>query len=938
MPRPLELSLLGSPRVTRGGVALALDTRKAVALLAYLALSGAVQGRDTLAGLLWPDYPQIRARAALRRTLSVINRAGDPALEIARDAVGLSGQRSQVDVLEFGELLSPCLHETTGGGGCAACLPTLERAVGLYRGDFMAGFSLRDSAVFDEWQAVQSDELRQRLAVGLDRLSAARAAAGRPEAALTAARRWLGLDALHEPAHRRLMELYASTGQRSAALTQYRTCVRVLDVELGVPPLSETTALYHRIREHAPAVRGVPPVPARTRPAERAPAHELVGRGAQLATVLAECRAAKPDGRLLALTGEPGIGKTRLAAEVVAAARAAGSAVLVTRGHEEESGLPYGVVVSALRAAVTADPRAAAELPRAWRTELGQLLPDLLPDAGERVLSGGVAAQTRLYDAVTGLLTAVLAGSPPGLLVIDDAHWVDDASLAVLAYLARRLSGRPLAVLLTWRPGESPTVPRLSALLSGAVREGAGTRVDLGRLTREDVRLLCGDAVGDVAARLYEESEGLPLLVVEYLRALTLDAGASSSAWQLPRSAADLLRARVLAVSEPAQQVLTAASVVGLEFRLDVVRHACGRGEHETAAALQELVDCGLLHELDEPAGSYGFTHDKLREVACAAAGAGRRRRLHRRVAEALLAGGEDQDALIGTHLRAAGDDQAAARAFATAALRAFAVHAHAEAEAHAAAALALGPPQPAVLHELWGDVATARGRYAEAAAAYELAAARRSGAALSAVEHKLGELHARTGDHELADSHLRAALELLGPDSAPELRCAVLASRSLTAHRRGQVERAVGYAQQALVHARGPLPLARVHNLLGLLANSAGDAGTGAGHLEQALALARGAAGQELQVAALNNLASSRAAQGRSDDAVALLGRALVLCRELGDRHREGALHSRLADLLQHGGRSDQARAHILSSVELLADVGDRGVLQPGIWMLEAW
>ena len=115
-------------------------------------------------------------------------------------------------------------------------------------GDFLEGFGLRDSIAYDDWQFFQAEGLRQELASALERLVRGHSAQGNQEAALAYARRWLALDPLHEPAHRQLMQLYAQTGQRSAALRQYQECVRILDEELGLAPAEETTDLYEQIR------------------------------------------------------------------------------------------------------------------------------------------------------------------------------------------------------------------------------------------------------------------------------------------------------------------------------------------------------------------------------------------------------------------------------------------------------------------------------------------------------------------------------------------------------------------------------------------------------------------------------------------------------------------------------------------------------------------
>ena len=246
--KDLDLALLGPPVITRSGAPVSFDTRKATAVLALLAADHHELSRERLAALLWPDADAVRARASLRRTLSVTAAAAGPGLLVTRTAVALDASRVRVDVTEF---------EALAAGPDPG---QLDRAVALYRDDFLAGFALRDCPEFDDWQAETADRLRQRLAGTLDRLVAACAAAGDLDRATGHARRWLGLDPLHEPAHQALIRLLAWTGQRSAALRGYRTLVRILDTELAVRPLPETTQLYDDIRPRWPA-RQRPPRP-----------------------------------------------------------------------------------------------------------------------------------------------------------------------------------------------------------------------------------------------------------------------------------------------------------------------------------------------------------------------------------------------------------------------------------------------------------------------------------------------------------------------------------------------------------------------------------------------------------------------------------------------------------------------------------------------------
>ena len=256
----LSIYLLGSPRFERNGENLNLDTRKASALLAYLAIVKQRQSRDALAALLWPEFDQTHARATLRRTLSTLNKALDGSyLEISREYINLDFNAGiWVDVDEFHKLLSECQsHGHSRKEICLQCLKPLNAAVELYSGDFLAGFSLRDSSNFDDWQFYQADSLRRDFTSALEHLIQCYASSGNFEAAIIHAQQWLALDRLNESAHRQLMQLYAWNGQQSAALQQYRECVQVLDRELGVGPLESTTSLYQAIKEHQ-----ISPLPA----------------------------------------------------------------------------------------------------------------------------------------------------------------------------------------------------------------------------------------------------------------------------------------------------------------------------------------------------------------------------------------------------------------------------------------------------------------------------------------------------------------------------------------------------------------------------------------------------------------------------------------------------------------------------------------------------
>lgn len=953
----VQLFLLGAPGIERNGARPELDTRKALALLAYLVLGGQPQRRDTLAALLWPDYDQARARGALRRTLSVLNKAlGAAALDADRETVGGPAlQALWADVVEFERLAATPAPATTAA--CEAAIETLTRAVGLYRGDFMAGFSLRDSPEFDDWQAFQAERLRRVLAAALERLMSCHALLGNFAPALECARQWLALDPLREEAHRQLMRLCAWSGQRAAAIQQYRDCVRVLDQELGVPPLAETTELYQEIRENRlpPAPTAAPPPPAAS-PAQapaQAPA-PLVGRDAEWAALLRAYAAAHERGQLIALEGEAGIGKTRLADELLRHARERGAQTLAGRCYEGEATLAYGPFVDAMRAAVRspAGGERLATVPTQWLSELAHLLPELAamrPELPPPAPLDAAGAQSRLFEAIGQVLLALCGGPEPGILLLDDLQWADAASLDLLAYLARRLREQPLCLLLAWRSDETPPEHRARAIAAESHRAGAATTLLLPRLGSDAVDALVRHAgQGRLSHQLFQETEGLPFFVVEYLAALANAGDAAPADWAVPRGVRDLLHARLAAISETGVQVLATAAVIGRSFDYDTVHAASGRDEEETIAALEHLLARGLIHELPAELPSYDFYHEKLRALVYGEITLARRRLLHRRVAAALESrarSAAERDALAGRlaqHYQLAGQHAEAAEQFARAGEHARRVYANADALAHFAAALALGHPQPGALHEASGDMHTLLGEYRAALRSYEAAAALHTPAAPALIERKLADLFHRQGEWEQAESHLQAALAALPSHDANGERARLYAAWSLNAHRSGHSARAGELAATALHEAERAAEaraLIEAHNILGILASHAADLDAARAHLGRSLALAEQLGDDGGRAAALNNLALAERAAGATERALALAERATAIYQAQGDRHREAALRNTLADLLYDAGQSDAAMAQLKQAVTIFAQIGaNAGAMQPEIWKLVEW
>jgi predicted ATPase/DNA-binding SARP family transcriptional activator len=400
-----QLSLLGSPRLERGGQAVPIERRKALAVLAFLALTSDCQPRETLATMFWPEAESTEGRAALRRALSVLNTALAGGLDAQRDCVALLPGQVELDVVRFRQHIATARQHHAGGEPlCGSCLAGLAEAAALYRGDFMDAFTLRDSRAFDDWQLQQTESLRGELAECLELLAMGYAHQGDYRSALEPARRWVALDPLHEPAQRLLMKLYAWSGQPTAAIRVYQECARLLEAELGVAPQPETQRLDQTIRAGAltPPVGRPAPVSARlpeqiegaaSRPARvsgppqlPAPTTPMLGRADELAQI-AE-RLADPNCRLVTIVGPGGSGKTRLALKAAAnyGARTGLPVHFVALAGAPEPGLLAAAIGDALGLMFTEHPDDAGLLLDALRDKSLLLLLDnlehLLPAAG----------------------------------------------------------------------------------------------------------------------------------------------------------------------------------------------------------------------------------------------------------------------------------------------------------------------------------------------------------------------------------------------------------------------------------------------------------------------------------------------------------------------------------------------------------------------------
>jgi DNA-binding SARP family transcriptional activator/tetratricopeptide (TPR) repeat protein len=939
-------------------------TLKAQSLLAYLIVHrDRPHSRDHLAELFWGDRPEHNARRSLATALWQIHRCLPGDDFILADAAGVQFNPHTafwLDVAEFEKLArmrTPPTH-----------VSALQEAIDLYRGDFLDGF-------YDDWALSERYRLESLYCDALAGLMAARETLGEHAAALAVAQRLLEQDSMREDAHRAAMRAYCRLNQRHAALSQYARCQQTLQAELGVEPMAETLALRREIAEGRlacetrPEVAAVPAVPQRRElarhPLDVAGQMPLVGREQELACLAETWRAALAgQGSLLLISGEAGVGKTRLAQEFADQQRWQGIRVLQGRCYEFERLLPYQPVAEALRSLPPDVARAAAASVPGWViAQATRLAPDLVgqefelpgPDMG----SEG-EAQERLFEAVSRFL-AQLADQAPLLLVLEDLHWATDSTLQLLHYLARSIIAQPLLIVGTLRTEAVPPAHPLATLGRRLERDGLARRLSLSRLSAVAVASLIGQLSGEgeaaapLADRLYRETEGNPFYLIETVKAL-FEQGAirvEAGVWRadyaalgrgrlpLPAGVSETIAARVGRLSDEAQDAVRVAAVAGREFDFDLLKGAWGRGEEATLSALDDLLRHRLIAEAVGIAGAdYAFTHHKIQEVVYEGLPRHRRLYLHGRVAQALeRAHAGDLDACsaqIAGHYEQAGAAEQAASFYRRAAETARRVYANQDAIAYLSRALALiseadhaGRFTLALARAQLHDVLGQREAQAQDLALLgELAESLDDDSVRTEVALWRARYAAAVSDYATAFTHAQTAvaIALSTQDQAREAMGYLCAGGALW--QRGEFEAAQGQLLEARrlaqVAQRLDIEADSVYNMA-CIASYQGDFDGSRALGQQANGLYDSLGNLPGKMRTLNLLGNADDQQCDCLSAIPYYEHALSLCRQLGDRRFEGILLRNLAGAWQYLGDLAQARGLYERSIQCCRDIGDR-------------
>lgn len=633
-----------------------------------------VLSAERIVDALWPELTPASATNSLRVAVSRLRSVLEPArvLGAGSSFVATAGQgyifRSNPDVwLDVDAFASAVAlgQEAERRGAWGPAASAYEAAAELYRGDYL------EENPYDDWALAAREQLRLVRLDMLSRLGHCHAQQQHYRRALAACRQVLAVDLLRESAHRQIMLYHYQLGERDQALLAYERCHHALIDELGVDPLPETQELHARIlREDllqaSPVALGV--APGRPLPSERPLPTWLpfVGRNAAMTALADALQRAQAGAFVVFVSGEAGIGKSRLCDEFLAYAADQGAEVIKSRAYELEQDLPYQPLREALRnyllQSATRDvlqrmlgPRGRhlALLLPALRQFVPELpLPDPAPAAEERA---------RLQEALTGFFEELVA-TRLTVLLFEDLHWADSATLGFISRLVHSAARMPLLIVATYRDDRIVTRDALRALELGLLRDGLALRLPLARLTPDDVAGLvsaCATGGWDSAAfgrQLYQETEGNPLFLTEMLRNLFLAqrlAEDSASGWRptggnaelifagLPLSSTihDLIAARCAEPSDDARSVLRVAAVIGRAFEVGLLQRVLAMEPEPLLRALDDLAARQLIEEqLSLSEVGYRFRHDKIREVAYNGLSQGWRQHLHARVADALEA------------------------------------------------------------------------------------------------------------------------------------------------------------------------------------------------------------------------------------------------------------------------------------------------------------
>ncbi|MDP9232678.1 MAG: AAA family ATPase [Actinomycetota bacterium] len=644
----MEFRLLGPVEVCGDNGPLPVRGAKQRALLTLLLLhANEVLSRDRLIDELWGERPPATAAKALqvyvsqlRKLLEPERRAGEPGklLESRGPGYVIRLEPGQLDLQRFEALLGEG-RRALGAGDPGEAARLLGEALSQWRGPALADVAYEPfaQAAVARLEELRLSALEERIEAEL-RLGAHAALVGELEALVRE-------HPLREHLRGRLILALYRSGRQAEALEAYQQGRNALVEQLGIEPGAELRELHQAIlRQDVALEHALPPSQPTTPPSRGG----FVGREHELDKLQAGLEdALRGRGGVFLLVGEPGIGKSRLAEELIERARARGAEILVGRCWEAGGAPAYWPWVQSLRTYVR------ARQPERLRAELGdgaaeiaQLIPELrqvFPDLPEPPSPESEGARFRLFDAVASLLQAA-AQTRPIVLVLDDLHAADEPSLLLLRFLARQVAQTRLLVVGAYRDVDPTPGETLTATLGELGRERVTKRILLCGFDEPTVASYITLASGDVpdaalVDAIHSETEGNPLFVGEVVRLLSAEGAFEAkdvAKLGVPEGVREVIGRRLRHLSPRCNELLTLAAVLGREFDVPALAHVAGAAPDEVLAVLDEAITARVASDLPGTVGRIRFEHALIRDTAYQSVTRARRAQLHRRAGEAL--------------------------------------------------------------------------------------------------------------------------------------------------------------------------------------------------------------------------------------------------------------------------------------------------------------
>jgi DNA-binding SARP family transcriptional activator len=673
----MDYRILGPLEVLSDGGPVALGARRQREVLALLLMHpGEPLSRDRIVDALWGERPPPTAGKVVQNSVSALRRVLGPAarLETLDGGYALHVAPGELDAERFEQRLGEGRQALVDGDPERAAARVCD-ALGMWRGPPLADLALE---AFTQREIAR---LEERRALALELRIEADLARGRAADVIADLEALVAEHPLRERLHGQLMLALYRAGRQAEALDVFRDARLALVETLGIEPGPELRRLQDRILAQDPALELLP-APARAGPPPggraggggavplpralgEARGRPLFGREGALAVLRGAAEvAAAGDRRVVLVSGDAGIGKTRLAAELAAEAHDSGWVVLY--GRTDEDGLvPYQPFVEALRHCVAHRPPVPEGQPLdAELVELAGLVPELRRGLADGAPDAGEPDRRRLHDAVAGILVATAADRPL-LLVLDDLHWAGRPTLELLRHVLRATAGCAVLVLATHRDTALSAVPALADLRADLRREPFSEQLTLSGLKADGTAGLVASrldaaATPDLVRRIQDATGGNPFLAEQLVRELAAahaeDPAAPPEAalerLGVPEGVREVVGRRVERLGERVAEVLVAAAIAGREFRLDVLE-ALFEPAGDALTAVEHAVDARLVVETAE-VDRFAFCHALVRETLYALPTASRRVRLHRRVGEALERCGGARPAELAHHFYAA--------------------------------------------------------------------------------------------------------------------------------------------------------------------------------------------------------------------------------------------------------------------------------------------